>query len=81
MLNVALPKGREERFAYLYDFSLRADTEVRLAYRLQLFLAGEKPPAFASQNQKSWQCPHLLRKIGKDRQAFLLAGEQEEIRC
>ena len=53
MLNVALPKGREERFAYLYDFSLRAVN----------------------------QCPHLLRKIGKDRQAFLLAGEQEEIRC
>ena len=53
MLNIALPKGREERFAYLYDFSLRAEK----------------------------QRPHLLRKIGKDRQAFLLAGEQEEIRC
>ena len=50
------------------DFSLRAKTEVRLAYRLRLFLAGGKAsPAFAPQNRKSWRRPHLLRKIGKDR--------------
>lgn len=51
MLNIALPKGREERFAYLYDFSLRVEKHH----------------------------PHLLRKIGKDRQALPLAEGKEKV--
>ena len=48
-----LVRTRETPRRFPYASLLRAKTEVRFAYRLRLFLAGEKPPAFASQNRKS----------------------------
>ena len=48
-----LVRTRETPRRFPYASLLRAKTEVRLAYHLRLFLAGEKPPAFAPQNRKS----------------------------